>query len=509
MTSRLRQGMQGSAVANLQGALLLRIEHQGIKTFTGRNRPTVKELQTLTKTLKQERGQEKFDDATRQLVRYFQSQQKLGDRLAGVVEAKTAAALNKLLTDLGALSLSPPFVVSGRVYSAERAGVGGLHVQVVDKNAGPDVMLAEGVPDERGQYALSYSTAKVVRQGKRAPDIQARVSSGRTFLGASEVRYNATPSETLDVLLPATAADALLSEHATLTGAIAAHYTGKLKELQESNERSDITYLANKTGWDARALALAALADQFSAGTAPPRASAPTIAPEFFYALFRAGLPANEDILYGAAAETLKAIWTQAAEQGVIPKSLTKTIPAAVKQFGDLSGQKMLTAPALIGASSLKQMLASARLTAAQQQQFAALYTAHRMDVPGFLEGDRQGARSCDGALAVGRQAGPDQRSDITYLANKTGWDARAVALAALADQFSALSVPPSGVTPTVASVLSYALLRAGLSPNEDMLYRADASAPTNIWNQAADEGVVPSSIKSTVPAVVQRFQDC
>src|SRR5437879_685212 len=118
--------MQGPAVSDLQDALLLLIERKVIKTFTGRGRPTVKEIETLAENLKQERARSTFGEATRQLVRYFQSQQKLGDQLAGVVEAKTAAALNKVLTDLGAFSPSPSFTVAESVYSAERAGVGGL-----------------------------------------------------------------------------------------------------------------------------------------------------------------------------------------------------------------------------------------------------------------------------------------------------------------------------------------------------------------------------------------------
>jgi uncharacterized membrane protein YccC len=67
--------MQSPAVADQQDALLLLIERQVIKTFTGSRRPTVKELHALTETLRQERAQSKFGDATRQLIRYFQSQQ--------------------------------------------------------------------------------------------------------------------------------------------------------------------------------------------------------------------------------------------------------------------------------------------------------------------------------------------------------------------------------------------------------------------------------------------------
>jgi peptidoglycan hydrolase-like protein with peptidoglycan-binding domain len=41
----------------------------------------------------------------------------------------------------------------------------------------------------------------------------------------------------------------------------------------------------------------------------------PAISPTFFYALFRAGLPANVDILYRPDAQTLETVWTKAAKR--------------------------------------------------------------------------------------------------------------------------------------------------------------------------------------------------
>ena len=74
-------------------------------------------------------------------------------------------------------------------------------------------------------------------------------------------------TRSLNVLLNDKTALALRSEHEVLLGALARHYTGKLGDLKETDEQRDITYLANKTAWDARAVALAALSDQFSART--------------------------------------------------------------------------------------------------------------------------------------------------------------------------------------------------------------------------------------------------
>lgn len=136
--------------------------------------------------------------------------------------------------------------------------------------------------------------------------MQARACFGEKFLAASDVHYNATEHETLNINLPANA-EALPSEHETLTGALVGHCSGPLSDLQESDDRQDITYLANKSGWDARAVALAALADQFSQHH-PDKEGGAGIHPAFYYALFRAGLPANPDTLYQADVQTVAEI---------------------------------------------------------------------------------------------------------------------------------------------------------------------------------------------------------
>ena len=97
----IKPGDTGFAVANLQDALLVLLEHQIIKTFDTPNRPSLEELKKLTEMLKPERDQSSFGDATRQLLIYFQNQQGLGDNLHGIVEEKTAATLNAVLKKIG------------------------------------------------------------------------------------------------------------------------------------------------------------------------------------------------------------------------------------------------------------------------------------------------------------------------------------------------------------------------------------------------------------------------
>lgn len=274
------------------------------------------------------------------------------------------------------------YTVSGTVTSPDSAGTAGLRVQIVDKNIKHDYLLAETFTEERGRYHASFTALSLRERDKQHPDLQARVFAGQTFLVASEVRYNASEQETLNVNLPANSAG-LASEYETLIAALAVYYEGRLGDLKETGDRQDITYLANKTGWDARAVALAALADQFSRYSVDKDGAA-TIKPALYYALFRAGLPANPDTLYQADSQTIERIWKLAIEQAVIPKALSQEINNALGAFRLLSAQKLLTSPALVGASSLKEMLAASSLNDAQQKKFAELYTAHRTDLPKF-----------------------------------------------------------------------------------------------------------------------------
>jgi peptidoglycan hydrolase-like protein with peptidoglycan-binding domain len=308
------------------------------------------------------------------------------------------------------------YIISGSVSSPDRAGAGALTVRLFDKNIGPDVELGSTTTDGFGKYQITVSlpAAGMQQRRKTRPDLQVRVFAGEEFLAASEIRYNASTFETLDVALPA-GLTALPSEYETLTASLADVYDGKLADLQEIPERQDITYLANKTGWDANAVALAALADQYSQITVPPRALAPPTAvapaavprpsmmvakafaplpapapvpartaaavslrPEFYYALFRAGIPSNEDGVFQTSPQTARAIWEQALEQGVIPWVLADDLGDAVERFATLSAMHTLDANPPVGISTLRQMLQTCLSDPAQQRLFAQIYVENR-----------------------------------------------------------------------------------------------------------------------------------
>jgi hypothetical protein len=325
-----------------------------------------------------ERRDTAFGRGTEQVVARFQTASQLEP--TGVVDAETARAINAAVDAVG-------FRVEGRVWSRGRAGVGRLRVEVVDKNVGEDVPLASAVTDERGAYRTRFTITSLRQRGKERPDLQARVFAGDAFLAASEVRYDASNRETLNVALPDRAGGALASEHETLTAALARHFQGALGDLREDDARQDLTYLANKTGWDARAVALGALADQFGARTRGA-AGTPVIEPALFYALFRAGMPADEQALYQADLRSVATVWKQAIDEGVVPRTLEARVPEALERFRRLAAERALDGPALAGVSPLRELL-SVSLGSADHRPFAELHVRHRDDPGEFWKAVR------------------------------------------------------------------------------------------------------------------------
>ncbi len=275
------------------------------------------------------------------------------------------------------------YLIKGTVASFRGAEVAGLRVEIVDKNVGADVRLGEVSTVESGNYQCTFKLDPIRQRGKQQLDLQARVYLRKTFLGSSDTCYNATTRETLNIILPQEADSLLPSEHEALTNVLSKNFKGNLRDLKETNDRQDITFLANKTGWDARAVAFAALADKFSSKTVDENGNR-RIEPAFFYSLFRAGLPANEDVLYNTDIGTVEAVWKSAANQGLIPQACTAQIPKLIEQFKSISANKLLASPALVGISSIKKMLTASGLNKTQRRQFAELYATYRKDMPTF-----------------------------------------------------------------------------------------------------------------------------
>jgi hypothetical protein len=267
------------------------------------------------------------------------------------------------------------YAVTGTVSGTP--AVSDLALRLVDKNVGGDVLLANGTTDRGGGFLLSATIPVEVlaARHKAAPDLQVQVMLNGSVAASSAVRYNAPTVIRLDVVIPG-GTPGLASEYEALTADLAAFYPGSLAGLEENNGRQDVTYLAGKSGWDARAVAMASMAAQLC--QAQPTAE---IHPAFYYALFRAGLAADPATLYRTQPTSLERVWAQSISQGVIPRSLQDQIPAAVRGFTSVRAASVITAPPVVGVSTLGDLL---KVTfgedAESHRRFADLYAAYRGD---------------------------------------------------------------------------------------------------------------------------------
>lgn len=253
------------------------------------------------------------------------------------------------------------YTVTGTVRSPVLPGTGGLTVRLVDKNVGGDEELATTRTRADGTYAFdgrNVSPDYLAEHHKSGLDLQVQVSGADGSLTASDVWYSAPATMTIDLTLPADATG-LPSEYESLVADLAAAHGGRLGDLREDSDRQDITYLAGRTGWDARAVAMAAQADQLSQMTAsaPEAPSEPgqtlvwpvptvSLRPEFYYALLRAGRPAQADALLLTRPATVQATWKQAIAQNVIPPTLAHEMPEALNGFKALSTAHLLSSAA-------------------------------------------------------------------------------------------------------------------------------------------------------------------
>ena len=362
ITYPLKPRQKGNAVANLQEVLLYILKHKR-NLLTPRPVmspvPHPPDWKKVESELRREQRKRYYGKTTKWLVTNLQYHLHLPS--TGVVDEATADAINALLEEWGLLENGgeekKEFMVSGRVVNHELRGVEEQQVRAVDKNIGKDLPLGETKTDERGAYEIRYSPNKI-RKGKKKPDIQVQVLDQKgKILAVSNVRYNAGPRESgLDIVIPAEKMPSppefveLLEKLAPQLGV---HDLKQLKEklakLKEDEKRQDITYLANKTGWDARMVAMTALASRFSRRSG--------VDPEFYYALFRAGVPANDDALSQLAPEMVKQVWEKAIEKNMLPPESKKKIPENLKRFKAYTTKHLLDAPAPVGISGLGEIL--------------------------------------------------------------------------------------------------------------------------------------------------------
>ncbi|MDQ1353100.1 MAG: hypothetical protein QG657_3406, partial [Acidobacteriota bacterium] len=229
--------------------------------------------------------------------------------------------------------------------------------------------------DQEGLYTIFYN--KKILQGKAKPNIEIRVVDPRNNLkeiGRSTVKYNADPIETIDVVVDSVNVTRA-AEYERLLADIKPHMgIKKITDLKEDEEKEDITFLANKSGWDARMVAMVAQADRMSSQT--------KINPTHYYALFRSGAAGNPESLSKLSPQYVEKVIKKAMAEKIIPVS--NDINETLEILKALNADILLKTPPSTVVSDLNSMLDMRQMTSAQKKTFMESYQEFGNDTAGF-----------------------------------------------------------------------------------------------------------------------------
>jgi len=251
--------------------------------------------------------------------------------------------------------------ISGRLTDSNGVALKGNRIEVLIKSIGSEELAGITSTGNQGNYSQVIETA----DNGDLPDIIVRAfqSGSASEVIASATRYNVSGKTVIDLIAPA-AQIKTASEYQSVNVDLQSFLGNmEINQLAEDEENEQITYLANKSGYDARLIAMNVAAQQLGASL--------KIAPAHLYAMFRAGIAGNADAIRSVSVETAKTAIENAIEQNIIPPDdkLDDTLQMlnthAVNFVLDYKPEKALF--------SMGEML-NLRLNDQQKQTFAGVY---------------------------------------------------------------------------------------------------------------------------------------
>lgn len=301
-----------------------------------------------------------FGIGTQNALRQFQKKHKV--RRSGILDDRTEASLMRAV----AVVESGKNRIEGRIYCDDGSVAPGLKLMFYSRGFGGTAKkFGETTTDDQGFYACAFDPQATVHNVEvRCLDAQGKE------LALSETKHDLDQHEVLYLVAPSDVRT-LAPEYDRLTAALTKEIRdlSKLGQARETAERRDLTLLHKATGWDARLIALAATAVKLSAETKIPT--------DFFYALFRVGLPTDKHLLCTVSESALDKAIAKAMEAGIV--DIDRKHMALAKCSFDKFAQKARRAVRAPGTRfTFGEMLAKSGLTAAEQETFEALYFSHR-----------------------------------------------------------------------------------------------------------------------------------
>ena len=256
--------------------------------------------------------------------------------------------------------------VEGRIFFDHGLPADGIVVRLYHRGYGcSDTLLGETTTDEHGLYRLPYaSTGAITNLEVRAMDAAGKEVS------LSATRYNAQSREVFNLVAPRSMRP-LAPEYQRLRADLTEHLgdKGNIAKARENPACQDISLLHQATNWDARLIALLALASGLSEESG--------IAEAVLYALFRCGLPTDKRLLAHVSVTTIEGALKKGVQAGIINLS-DRQITTAKAAFQKFSRNVRRATKATGAASSFADMLKNAGLTQSEEVIFENLYFAHR-----------------------------------------------------------------------------------------------------------------------------------
>ncbi|MDT7690129.1 MAG: hypothetical protein QOE46_2888 [Acidobacteriota bacterium] len=256
--------------------------------------------------------------------------------------------------------------VSGRIFFSHGLPAAGLTVRVYHRSYGcAETPLGETKTGEDGSYLLSYTPVG----SPTNLEVRAAERDGHE-VSLSATRYDAQRHEIFNLVAPASLRP-LAPEYARLKADLGKHlgHEENLSKARENAACQDISLLHRATRWDARLIALLAVAARLAAETRMNEAA--------LYALFRRGMPTDKRLLAHVGAEAVVNALKEAVAANIV--SLSDEQIAATKAAFKTFARKIRRASRASGAaSSFADLLKRAGLKQSEQVAFENLYFDHR-----------------------------------------------------------------------------------------------------------------------------------
>lgn len=275
-----------------------------------------------------------------------------------------AATLDLLKKEFEAIN---PHKVDGRILLDSGKPAAGLKVMVYDRNMSGDKLLGFAIVDKDGSYTVSYGKDKL--GDKEQADLIVKIvnpAEEQKVLANSSLKVTATSDERINLLIPATSAAAAPAEYDELLAAVKPFLAGKpLSSLKEDADNQEITFLATKAAWDARMIAMAAMAEKYNA-------LFPALKASYLYAMYRGGMNADNSF-FQTHYKTADQIIDEAKQKNIIADISEKAPVLAA--FRNIQAKKLMTTPMAGGLSSVEDTLRELGITsAADQEKFINTY---------------------------------------------------------------------------------------------------------------------------------------